>query len=106
MGILSWSGRGLIVLPLLIGPGFLMIALESKGPEVALLAFSAGWVLSGAICLWLGRWWNRDEPRHKFGRLRMETWGYILLGFGLLLSVPRVIALLMPHAPPPRRRVP
>ena len=106
IGVLSWSGRGLIVLPLLIGPGFLMIALESKGPEVALLAFNVGWVVSGAICLWLGRRWNRDGPRHKFARLRVETWGYILLVFGLLPLMLRVIFMFMPSPHPPGRRGP
>lgn len=97
MGVLSWSGRGLIVLPLLLLPVFLMAVLEDKGPASAMLAFDVGWLLSGAVCLLLGKWWNADGPRHKFARLRVETWGYICLGFGLFLLISSLIGRFWPE---------
>ena len=97
MGVLSWSGRGLIVLPLLIVPALLMFAFDERGPLIAMLAFGLGWLLSGAACLLLGKWWNADGPIHKFARLRMETWGFICLGFGLFLLIPLAIGRLWPE---------
>jgi hypothetical protein len=97
MGILSWSGRGLVVLPLLLVPAMLMFAFEDRGPQSAMLAFGVGWLLAGAVCLVLGKWWNADGPLHKFARLRMETWGYICLGFGLLLLIPQLIGRFWPE---------
>lgn len=97
MGVLSWSGRGLIVLPLLLVPAVLMFAFEDWGPQSAMLAFGLGWLLSGAVCLVLGKWWNADGPLHKFARLRMETWGYICFGFGLLLLIPQLIGRFSPE---------
>lgn len=94
--VLSWSGRGIIVLPLLFIPAVLMFALDSLGSQAALDGFFAGWLISGIICWVLGRRWNAGEPRHRFAKLRMETWGIILTAFGSLLLV-RLIVLAIEH---------
>ena len=97
IGVLSWSGRGLIVFPLLLVPAVLMFLFDDRGPTAAMLAFDLGWLLSGVTCLLLGKWWNAAAPIHKFARLRLETWGYICLAFGLLLLIPMAIGRFWPE---------
>ena|SRR5947209_1222264 len=105
IGVLSWSGRGLVVLLLLFLPIGLMIALENAQPELSLIAFGAAWIVSGIVCLVLGKRWNAVAPLHKFGKLRMEIWGYIFIGLGLLITIPRIAEWMKArHTPPPIRR--
>jgi hypothetical protein len=92
--VLSWSGRGWIVLPMLIVPGLLMVSCDSLGPETSMWVFRVSWIVIGLVCVLLGRIWNAQVPDHKFARLRIETWGYILLVFGLLMAIPAAIGLI------------
>ena len=94
IGVLSWSGRGLIVLPLLFVPMVFMAIFDTGTSDASVVAFGIGWLLSGVTCLVLGKLWNADGPRHKFGRLRLEKWGYIFLGLGLLITVPKAVSLI------------
>jgi hypothetical protein len=101
MGILSWSGRGLIVLPLLFLPVLLLSAMERWGADAAMIGFYSGSLLAGLICLALGKMWNKEGPLHTFGKLRMETWGYILIAWGLLNLIMRLVGGIRAILHPP-----
>jgi hypothetical protein len=85
--LLSWSGRGFVGFLALLGAvvgGLGVGALLGQGE---ILCFGVGWIVAGAICLVLGKKWNRDGKFHKFCGLQLQTWGWIYGVIGLFLTL-------------------
>jgi hypothetical protein len=83
--LISWRGRGLMALGVVLIPIALAIASDAMFGKYFPLAFSSGFVAVGAACWVFGRKWNGTERLHTLGPAKLQTWGIIWMVFGLLL---------------------
>ena len=91
--LLSWSGRGYLVFVLLIAAVLLGCGVAALIGRAEILWFGLAWIIAGAICLVLGKKWNKPVVIHQFCGLAMETWGFIFAGIGVFLAIPGIEGL-------------
>ncbi len=99
--ILIWRGWGLVAVvalfPLLASCGGL-ITVEPKW--IFMLAASLSLLLGGAVCVFFGSRWNRQQTEHSFYFVPLQVWGWVYLAavclFALLAVVGGVYQMVVP----------
>jgi membrane protein YqaA with SNARE-associated domain len=108
--MIVWRGAGIVVLvflflpPAVLGWNMQLWPNNRLEPWQDALVLVTGYVLGGAVCIFLGRRLNRDARTtgayHDLYFLRVEHWGLIMLALAAVMVVGFPLGLF----DPPRKR--
>ena len=89
-----WRGWGLMALVAIFLPLASCGGLIGFNPGIAMLCAGVTLFLGGLVCRYYGRMWNQGTGFHSLYGLSLETWGWIYLITGGLLTILSIVGLL------------